>query len=198
MLPTELREKTGYAVSGVDATAVGLMAADTTGTAPDGMDAAVLPRPALDSWIAADDAFILANLDTVETDKAFLIRNPQLEDTVFAFMPARSGPSAETVFYLSWELSPANLDATVDLAVFDAAGGAVLPSSSAMSPELMAACTRKVETGGLPAAVPKIRGRYAYAFNPAQGRFLIRFVLSKPQAIGPLQVAVLHGNGSGL
>ena len=101
-------------------------------------------------------------------------------------------------FYLSWMLSPVNLDATVDMAVFGANGAAVRPVSTAMSLELAAACTQSVETGGQPASVPKIRGRYAYAFQPAQGRLLIRFILSKPQAVGTLQLAVLHGYGSGI
>jgi hypothetical protein len=82
--------------------------------------------------------------------------------------------------------------------VFDAGGIVVKPVSTAMSLELAAACTQSVESGGQPASVPKIRGRYAYAFQPAQGRFLIRFILSKPQAVGSLQLAVLHGYGSGL
>ncbi len=196
MLPTEFRKKTGYTVSGIDAKAASLMAADTA--AAFRLDAAVLPRPAIEAWRNADDAFIRANLDTVPVETALLIRNPQSEDTVFAFLPLPAIPPAETVFYLSWGLSPANLDATVDLAVFGADGIAVLPVSGAMRPDLVAACTQSVETGGQPAAVPKIRGRYAYAFKPVQARLLIRFILSKPQAVGSLQLAVLHGNGSDL
>jgi hypothetical protein len=196
MLPTEFRKKTGSPVSGLDSRACGLMTADTADAVR--LDAAVLPRPAIEAWRDADDAFIRANLDTVQAETALLIRNPQMEDTVFAFLPLPEGPPAETVFYLSWGLSPQSIDATVDFAVFEADGGLVLPVSGAMKPELVAACTQSVETGGQPTAVPKIRGRFAYAFKPAQARLLIRFILSKPQAVGSLQLAVLHGNGSDL
>ena len=196
MLPTEFRKKTGYPVSGLDARACGLMAADTAAAVR--IDAAVLPRPSIESWRNADDAFIRANLDTVPAEAALLVRNPLAEDTVFVFLPEPAGPSSQMTFYLSWMLSPSNLDATVDLAVFGAGGEAVLPVSTAMTPELVAGCTQSVESGGLPSAVPKIRGRYAYVFSPGQGRCLIRFILSKPRAVGSLQLAALHGNGSGL
>jgi hypothetical protein len=173
------------------------MTADTALSAR--IDGAVLPRPAILAWSTADDAFIRANLDTIPADRLVLVRNPQNEDTIYAFYgETAAGAAVGTAFFVSWDLKPGNLDAFVDIAAFDAEGNRLALTTGAMSLDLIATYTQTVETGGQPAAFPKIRGLASGTFSAVPLRFLIRFILSKPQAIGTLQLAVLRGNGSGL
>jgi hypothetical protein len=196
-LPPELQKKTGISLSNRDARVCAIMTSDTASAAR--IDGAVLPSPAILAWNTADDAFIRANLDTIPADRLVLVRNPLNEDTIYAFYgETAAGASAGTAFFVSWDLKPGNIDATADFAAFDAGGNRVALTTGAMSLDLAAACTQTVETGGQPAAFPKIRGMASGAFSAVPPRFLIRFILSKPQAIGTLQLAVLRGNGSGL
>jgi hypothetical protein len=196
-LPPELQKKTGVSLSDRDAWACAAMMADSASAAR--IDGAVLPRPAIAAWSAADDAFIRANLDTIPADRRVFVRNPANEDTIYAFYAeTAANPSAGTAFYISWDLKPGNLDAYVDIAAFDALGNRVNLTTGVMSLDLAAKFTQTVETGGQPAAFPKIRVLATGTFNEEPSKFLIRFILSKPQAIGTLQLAVIRGNGSGL
>ena len=196
-LPPELQKKTGVTLSDRDAGVCAIMKQDTASAFE--IDGAVLPRPAIPAWSTADDAFIRANLDTIPADRLVHIRNPLNEDTVYAFYGETADDATSgTAFFISWDLKPVNLDAYVDLAAFDAEGNRVALTNGSMSLDLAAACTQTVETGGQPAAFPKIRCLASGAFSAIPPKFLIRFILSKPRAIGTLQLAVLRGNGSGL
>jgi hypothetical protein len=188
-LPPEFQTKTGYPVSGPDARACALLTADSARAVF--ITGAVLESPAIRTWKGADDAFIAGHLGAVPEDTTVSILNPSKKDTVYAVYRQESAGTAGRLFYVSWDLQPANTDATVEISLLDRSGKAIPVRSAAMPLETAAGCTQSVSIGGLETALPKIRSRILFSLEP--GLYLVKMFVSKPAAIGTFRMAVLHG-----
>jgi len=188
-LPPEFEQKTGYPVSAPDSRACSLLTADTTRAVF--VAGAVLESPAIETWKNAADAFIEGNLGVVPADTAVSIRNSDKRDTVYAVFRQMPGDPAGAIFYVSWDLRPGNTDASIEVSLFSKSGMVLPVQSTAMPLETAAGCTQSVLIGGQESVFPKIRSRTLISLDP--GLYLVKMFISKPAAIGTIQMAVLHG-----
>ncbi|MBN1893720.1 hypothetical protein JW906_04470 [bacterium] len=193
LLPDEFRDKSGYALSGPDETACRLLSADTTlAPAPNfiAVEGAVLDSAALQAWAGSPADSILALLDTLAEDTLVLVSNPAAAKTVYALFP-QSGAASGLLFFLTWDMDAGNVNATLELSLYDAAGRRVPVKGTAMPVETAAGCTQALEVGGQDMVLPSIRARYGFRLEP--GVYLAAFAVSDPSAVGTFRLAVLHG-----
>lgn len=193
LLPEEFRDKSGYVLSGPDEKACGILSADTTASpVPNflAVEGAVLDSAAFAAWAGPAADSVMALLDTLAEDTLLLISNPEAGKTVYALF-RQSEPASGRLFFLSWDMNAGNVNATIDLSLFDGQGRRVPATGTAMPVETAAGCTQALEVGGQGMVLPSIRARYG--FPPEPGLYLAGFAISDPAAVGTFRLAILHG-----
>ena len=193
LLPEEFRDKSGYAMPGLDETACRILSTDTTAVpVPNfiAVEGVPLDSAAFAAWAGPAADSIGALLDTLALDTLLLISNPEAGKTVYALL-RQSETASGLLFFLSWDMNTGNVNATLDLSLYDGEGRRVAVTGTAMPVETAAGCTQALEVGGQDMVLHSIRARYG--FSPDPGFYLAGFVISDPAAVGTFRLAILRG-----
>lgn len=150
---------------------------------------AVKPEASLNTiWVNAADSLIQALYDTLITDTTLLISNPDASDTAYCYFSPLGG-SAKKYLYLSWDLTEENVDAYIEITIFDKSGQKIHLTSGDMELTTIAGCTEKVVISGQDVTVPKIRARFTSTLT--EDACLVRFYISEPANLQTFRMVIL-------
>ncbi len=203
-LPSEFQKKDYKNVSEIDSRACLLLSRDSTRTdtiivAGDTtfstirlycpITAVSLTAPFDSLWVNASDSLIQTVFDTLLTDTTLIVNNLAGLSNCYAYYEINSTATSSSYLFISWDLNEDNVDAYIELDLFNSKGEPIQLISNSMAVETIAGCTEPVEIGGIDVTIPKIRARYVYELPP--GKYLVRFYISEPATIGKFRLVIL-------
>ncbi|MDZ7261122.1 MAG: hypothetical protein ONB05_03270 [candidate division KSB1 bacterium] len=137
--------------------------------------------------------FLIANskVDTLLPDTTLLVSYPAQKDTSYAFYYPANLQGRTTYFFITWDLTPQNMNAYIDMDIIQRNAKLVTKKSTAIPLETIATWTDTIRLAtGQDKVLPKIRTRNVYELDKAP--YLVRFIISEPSVVGPFRVVILH------
>ena len=95
-------------------------------------------------------------------------------------------------FFQAWDLTNFNINASIEIDLFDRDGNIVQQKDTSIPMESIAGCiTEMVDLrSGQKETVPKIRGKYH--FDLLKAPYIVRFSISDPNRIESFRVAIIQ------
>jgi hypothetical protein len=126
--------------------------------------------------------------DTLQTDTTCVVKNSLLRETGFTLYHQYSNRSSTVVFFISWELNGENMNAYIDVDLFNRNGDKITLQSQAIDLETIAECSQSFESAGGLFTLPSIRARLTYSLP--EGTYLVRCYFTKPETMENFRMVI--------
>jgi hypothetical protein len=175
---------------------------DSTGQVIDPSASYLVTSRALESLVdsatratSTDNQIILARFNvladslrpTLLRDTLTLVQYPADEAVTYAVLDVSSGQSKDIYIYTSLHYNETNFGEYVAIELVRS-DTSLVSSSDDMHPETVSSCTQSVSVAGGVRVIPTIRARYK--IHVEEGVYLVRFVISRPEAVGSFKIVI--------